>query len=453
MDVIEDCLVCSPCASPFVEPLGVIDHLTGHVGVSGVYYFPFDPDLARMRESLFEALSAYPMVAGSLFCDEGWCYLDYRGPGVGFSSYSSDQQFCDIFGIGGAAEPLDYVDPPVRVQDVFSGRYPLLSFRVTRFKGGGFALGVRNVHSLMDGVALGHFLSAWSACYGGIRPRGPSTFDRCMLDGLGSGAGRQPSTMFPLMPPANFKVRSVLERSRLHSGSTWIRISSVNCMDLVERVRSLADRSVTLSDILHALVWKSAAASQGYPVGPDFKVYTVFDLRRVPDLNIPGLFFGNAFSEQCLSLSLQELMNRPLHEVSLLFRRQLKPLRMSSIRKDIAFLRRERLKGRIDNETGCFTGFMRRSIVDCLDGSGVYVNDMRSIRKDFSLFGGLVHGFELIPTMGWPFAGIYSLPDGGVSLRYVGYRGGIDGFVNHFMQSLDENDIDIERAFIALSSP
>lgn len=167
----------------------------------------------------------------------------------------------------------------------------------------------------------------------------------------------------------------------------------------------------------------------------DSQLYSVFDLRRIAELGIPETYIGNAVIERRATLQFAALRTLPLTDIALHFRQSTKPLQARDIRRDIAFLQREYETGRIDDR-GTFTHFVRSSMVDCLLGTGLYVNDLRFLPGMDLVFEDRARWFETVPTLGFNTAFIYRHTKREVSIRAVGMMNWLHRFSGHLQQFL-----------------
>ncbi len=454
MAILEQCLFHPSSTPRLSEPLSVIDRLTGPVCIGGIYYFSGQPDFPRLKNALREALNLYPWLAGRLASEGHSLEVQYPGNGLMFTLSDGDAEPPSAGLMLEPGQAMSLVDAAVDAHDVVNGDSPLTFIRVTRMRHGGFALGVRNVHCIADGVGFSRFLSAWSALYRGERPALPGWYSRATIDALAKGSGMQPSSALHVAPSPNFDVRECLRSRQDNFSSVWIQIPAEALSALVQRARRQAAMKLSSSDVLHGLLWRGSAKASVYACEGVYRIYSIFDFRRVEGLGIPPDFSGNALMERRASYSLSGLIGCSSGEAAMQFRQQTKPLSSHDVCRDIAFFRRELRMGRIDTRTGRFDGFMRQSVVDCLEGRGVYVNDMRHLCNSGIDFGCVPIGYEILPAMGWPFAGVYSLQGGGVGIRYVGWREQIPVFSEALREAFEDIDeLDIQRAFIALSSP
>ncbi|KAJ7533761.1 hypothetical protein O6H91_13G063700 [Diphasiastrum complanatum] len=174
-----------PTTSYFLSNL---DHLfvSTEAYMHTVYYFrtkkddPITPSIPRLKESLSELLSVYPVFAGRLKSGkEGRLEVDVNGDGVPFTEATTeaslddwpDLHFCDI------EEDLNPKDQ--LVHNIFTA--PLLRVQFTSFQCGGIALGFSSLHIIADGLAVIEFLKAWGELHRGAQISRPPQFESIRL--------------------------------------------------------------------------------------------------------------------------------------------------------------------------------------------------------------------------------------------------------------------------------
>lgn len=434
MEVLEKTILYGEnCPDDFVELTG-LDILTGHLSVHGLYYFTVTPDLGRLKRSLAAALSRYPAFAGGLLQQGTRLFVSRNNIGVRFSVFHCTDPLTEH-----STARLSLADCPWADTDyhgsLLTGTVPLTSFRITLFPDSHWALVIRNVHSVGDGAALAHLLRCWANLYRTGLPIPGGTHTRRNVAALGIRGGHKPSDQFAVMPSANFNLGRRLQRNRKVYQSTLVHLPPVELEALIQFCKRQTAGLLTSSDVLHALLWKTFALACEFPGGESSQLYSAFDLRRVRGLSIPASYIGNAVLERRARLAFTQLRAGSITDIARHFHRSTKPVDEQDIRRDIAFLQREYEAGHINSE-GCFAHFIRSSMVDCLLGTGLFINDLRFIPSSALTFEDRTCWFEAIPALGFNAAFIYLRGDQRISIRIIGHRDWLQPFIELLGQSV-----------------
>ncbi|XP_072999908.1 omega-hydroxypalmitate O-feruloyl transferase-like isoform X2 [Typha latifolia] len=135
-----------------------------------------------MRESLSKVLVDYYPLAGRLtVSDQGKLVVDCTGEGAVFVEAEAD---CDLEDIGDIARP----DPCMLGKLVYAVpgaksilEIPPLAAQVTKFKCGGFILGLAMNHCMFDGLGAMEFVNSWGETARGLPISVPPFLNRAIL--------------------------------------------------------------------------------------------------------------------------------------------------------------------------------------------------------------------------------------------------------------------------------
>ncbi|XP_016489898.2 omega-hydroxypalmitate O-feruloyl transferase-like [Nicotiana tabacum] len=200
---------------------------------------------------------------------------------------------------------------------------PLLIAQVTRFRCGGFSLGLRICHCLCDGVGAMQFLSAWAstARLSSLTVNPKPCWDREIL------RPRNP----PLIQHPHIEFKRIDDGSSL-TRSLWVvkpvqkcyRVSREYQAHLKRLVQSsVGNFSCTTFDAMAAHVWRSWV--KALDVRPlDYELRLTFSVNGRSRLTNPPLkqgFYGNAVCVACATSTVSGLVNGPLSETTLLVRK------------------------------------------------------------------------------------------------------------------------------------
>ncbi|KAK3166372.1 hypothetical protein QOZ80_1AG0044930 [Eleusine coracana subsp. coracana] len=155
--------------------------------VQTVYFFrAADNDSSAfdvLRESLAKVLVQYYPLAGRLtMSGDGKLIVDCTGEGAVFVEAEADCALADVGDV--SAEP----DPAVLRKLVYTVpgaknilEMPLLAAQVTKFRCGGFVLGLAINHCMFDGVGAMQFVNSWGETARGLPLSLPPVLDRSVL--------------------------------------------------------------------------------------------------------------------------------------------------------------------------------------------------------------------------------------------------------------------------------
>ncbi|XP_040385965.1 omega-hydroxypalmitate O-feruloyl transferase-like [Oryza brachyantha] len=251
-----------------------------------------------LRESLSRVLVHYYPLAGRLALSrEGKLIVDCTGEGAVFVDAVAD---CAMADVGDITRP----DPGVLGELVYSVpgaknvlEMPLLAAQVTKFKCGGFVLGLAINHCMFDGVGAMQFVNSWGETARGVSLSVPPALDRAVLR-----ARDPPQVAFPHhefaqiddgdgRAPAQDGAEPLLHRS--------FRFTPAS----VARVKALAaaggsvgggGRACTTFEALAGFVWSARTAALGMGPGRQSKLLFAVDGRPRFTPPLPAGYFGNA---------------------------------------------------------------------------------------------------------------------------------------------------------------
>ena len=186
-------------------PLSALDRSHGGRAVPFVFFYKASLDVDRLIEALRTTLSAYPAVCGRYRAQADSTISPSR---IDLSNAGVPVHVCHTE-TGAVSSAMEHLPPdsspsspapvkifarsvhetvvPTKVQmdpDRGSPDAPLLSFKITRFAGGGTAIGMLFQHHVCDADAAILFMKHWSQAFRGL-PLDPAPLrDRCSIDAL-----------------------------------------------------------------------------------------------------------------------------------------------------------------------------------------------------------------------------------------------------------------------------
>ncbi|XP_074309147.1 omega-hydroxypalmitate O-feruloyl transferase-like [Silene latifolia] len=244
-----------------------------------------------LKDALAKVLVKYYPLAGRLtISPQGKLIVDCTGEGAVFVVAEAG---CDMADIGDSTKP-DPVTLGKLVYDVPGAKnileIPPLVAQVTKFKCGGFVLGLCMNHCMFDGIGAMEFVNSWGETARGLSLTTPPYLDRTIL------SSRNP-------PQIEFKhqefdeIDDISNTSHLYSEPMQYRSF---CFDptLLEKLKSKAMEDPTLEkcttfEALSAFVWR--ARTKALEMKPDQKTKLLFAVDGRPKFSppLPKGYFGN----------------------------------------------------------------------------------------------------------------------------------------------------------------
>uniref|UniRef100_A0A0D9V9Q7 Omega-hydroxypalmitate O-feruloyl transferase n=1 Tax=Leersia perrieri TaxID=77586 RepID=A0A0D9V9Q7_9ORYZ len=284
--------------------------------VQTVYFFPVAAagagagvDIGAgevLRESLSRVLVHYYPLAGRLAVgEEGKLIVDCTGEGAVFVDAVAG---CELADVGGDVTGTD------------SGVLGELVYTVTKFKCGGFVLGLAMNHCMFDGVAAMQFVSSWAEITRSPSPSPPlslpPSLDRSVLR-----PRHPPLIQFPHHEFAQIDDDSspffsgagdpILHRSFHFTPNSISRIKSLVSGD---ELGEFGDRRPTTFEALAGFVWSARTAAVGIPAASTTKLLFAVDGRpRFTSPPLPEGYSGNAIvltSAACAADELTSSLSR-----------------------------------------------------------------------------------------------------------------------------------------------
>ncbi|KAG2593971.1 omega-hydroxypalmitate O-feruloyl transferase-like isoform X2 [Panicum virgatum] len=270
-----------------------------------------------LRESLAKVLVHYYPLAGRLtISGEGKLAVDCTGEGAVFVEAEAD---CAMADIGDVTEP----DPSVLGKLVYSVpgaknilEMPLLAAQVTKFKCGGFVLGLAINHCMFDGVGAMEFVNSWGETARGLPLSLPPALDRAVLR-----ARDPPQLEFPHHEFAQITDDDSDEVAPPpHDGEPLLHRSFRFTPASIARLKALAlleGRPCTTFEALAGFVWSARTRALG--MGPSRRSKLLFAVDGRPRFAppLPAGYFGNAIVLTSAACAAGELAASPPRAVRL----------------------------------------------------------------------------------------------------------------------------------------
>ncbi|KAG6556852.1 hypothetical protein Mapa_001799 [Marchantia paleacea] len=289
--------------------------------VKTVYLFEAKPQKEEdvtevLKTSLAKVLDTFWPLAGRLSLrPEMKLIVNYNNDGVCFVEAIADADLTDVGDIGKPddrlAQLLYEVPGATNILDT-----PLMVVQVTKFKCGGWSLGLSMQHSMFDGIGANEFIKAWGEVAQGLPMSISPVFDRTLLQ------ARTPAKIeFPHHEFA--EIEDISPDNRLDTSENIVHKSFTFSPEDVDELKKKVveegeiDKCTTF-EALSGLVWR--ARTKALQMEPEQKTRLYFAVngreKFVPP--IPEGYFGNAIVLTFCMTSSADLVGRPLsHSVKL----------------------------------------------------------------------------------------------------------------------------------------
>ncbi|XP_057459724.1 LOW QUALITY PROTEIN: omega-hydroxypalmitate O-feruloyl transferase-like [Actinidia eriantha] len=244
-----------------------------------------------IKDALSKVLVHYYPLAGRLtISPEGKLIVDCTGEGAVFVEAEAD---CALEEIGDNTKP-DPVTLGKLVYDIPGARnileMPPLVAQVTKFKCGGFVLGLCMNHCMFDGLGAMEFVNSWGETACGLPLKVPPFKDRTILK-----ARNTPKIEFPHHEFA--EIKDVSNTFDLYKEEMLYRSFCFD-PDKLEHLKTKAMEDgvlpkCTTFEALSAFVWKSRSEALKMKPEQETKLLFAVDGRSRFDPKIPEGYFGN----------------------------------------------------------------------------------------------------------------------------------------------------------------
>ncbi|KAK3417269.1 hypothetical protein EUGRSUZ_H03012 [Eucalyptus grandis] len=267
-----------------------------------------------IKQALAKVLVHYYPLAGRLAINSrGKLVVDCQNKlGVPFVEAIAD---CDIKNLGDVRildgdvlGKLVYKEPTQDKLEVA----PLLTAQVTKFKCGGFILGVSINHCITDGISAMDFMNAWAEIARGKPLSRVPCHDRTIL-----------SARFPPQITGPY--------------DDFVQISDVSNTKVTSRCSSFV--------ALAAFVWRARSVALNMKLHQQTKLLFPVNFRSRLRTPLPDGYFGNAFAMPCCLCTKGELIEEPISASAERIKKAIESVTEDYIRSKIDFLDMHRFEG------------------------------------------------------------------------------------------------------------
>ncbi|XP_015937817.1 omega-hydroxypalmitate O-feruloyl transferase [Arachis duranensis] len=269
-----------------------------------------------IKDSLSKILVPYYPMAGTLILSkEGKLIVDCTEEGAVFVEAEAE---CNIEDIGDLTKP----DPHNLGKLVYSVpgatnilQMPLMTAQVTKFKCGGFSLGLNMIHCMKDGICAMEFVNAWSNVARGLSLKVPPYLDRSMLRARDPPKIEFEHTEFEQIEDVS-NTNKLYEEEMIYKSFTFDP-------NKLEHLKKMATQDGVLKkctsfEALSGFVWRARSEALRMKADQKTKLLFAVDGRSKFVPPIPEGYFGNAIVLTNSLCKAGELLNSPLsYSVSL----------------------------------------------------------------------------------------------------------------------------------------
>ncbi|XP_077212181.1 omega-hydroxypalmitate O-feruloyl transferase-like [Tasmannia lanceolata] len=295
-----------------------------------------------MKEALAKVLVHYYPLAGRLTISaEGKLIVNCSGEGAVFVEADTD---CTMEMIGDITKP-DPVTLGKLVYNIPGAKnileIPPLVAQVTRFKCGGFVLGLSMNHCMFDGLGAMEFVNSWGETARGLPLSVPPFLDRSLLK-----ARDPPKIEFPHHEFA--EIKDISDTFNLYQEEMLYRSF---CFDpeKLEKLKKKAmkdgelDRCTTF-EALSAFVWRARTEALNLRPDQETKLLFAVDGRSRFNPPLPKGYFGNGIVLTNSLCSAGEILEKPLSFTVGLVKKAVSMVTDSSMRSAVDYFEVTRVR-------------------------------------------------------------------------------------------------------------
>ncbi|KAK8938661.1 Omega-hydroxypalmitate O-feruloyl transferase [Platanthera zijinensis] len=265
---------------------------------------------AVMKSALAELLVHYYPLAGRLtISSEGKLIVDCTGEGAVFVEAEAD---CHMTDIGDIAKP----DPAMLSKLVYSVptaknmlELPPLIAQVTKFKCGGFILGLAMNHCMVDGIAAMELVNSWGLIARDHPLTLPPYLDRTLLSSRNPPLISFPHHEFNQIQP----IAGTAAALSHHHHQPLLYNSFCFTPSKLDRLKKIAAvTNCSTFEALSGFVWRARTQALGMPPEQQTKLLFAVDGRSRFDPQLPKGYFGNGIVLTNSLAGAGELVGSPL---------------------------------------------------------------------------------------------------------------------------------------------
>ncbi|KAK3417265.1 hypothetical protein EUGRSUZ_H03005 [Eucalyptus grandis] len=299
-----------------------------------------------IKQALAKVLVPYYPLAGRLAINSrGKLVVDCQNKlGVPFVKAIAD---CDIKNLGDVRildgdvlGKLVYKEPTQDKLEVA----PLLTAQVTKFKCGGFILGVSINHCIADGISAMDFMNAWAEIARGKPLSRVPCHDRTILSAMFPPQITGPYDDFVQISDVSntkalYEEQQIVYKSFLFDAEKLAALKRMATKD--DQVTSRCSSFVALA----AFVWRARSVALNMKLHQQTKLLFPVNFRSRLRTPLPDGYFGNAVAMPCCLCTKGELIEEPISASAERIKKAIEGVTEDSIRSKIDFLDMHRFEG------------------------------------------------------------------------------------------------------------
>ncbi|KAE8705212.1 Omega-hydroxypalmitate O-feruloyl transferase [Hibiscus syriacus] len=251
----------------------------------------------------------YPLAGRLTISSEGKLIVDCTGEGAVFVEAEAD---CELDDMG----DISKTDPNILGKLVYEVpgaqnllQIPLLVIQVTKFKCGGFCIGMSMNHCMLDGIAAMEFVNGWGEVTRGLPLKTPPVLDRTILK--------------PRNPPTiEFEhhefddIKDISKTNKLYEEEMVFKSFLFDCEKLghlkEQAIEDGALTKCTTFEVLAAFVWRARCKALNLVPEQQTKLLFAVDGRQRLIPQLPQGFAGNGIVLAYSISTAGELVDKPL---------------------------------------------------------------------------------------------------------------------------------------------
>ncbi|XP_058105377.1 hydroxycinnamoyltransferase-like [Magnolia sinica] len=283
------------------HPLSAMDHLMGVHHLRMVYYYRSDAsvEMEKLKESLSDMLSHYPVLTGRLRRAEGGNWeVKCSDAGVRFLEATVDATLDEWLRSAHASEEKDLTHWEKMPEDPYI--WSPFHIKINEFEGGGIAIGLSCTHILSDPTCATLLVKAWSDVHRGSTIAYPPFFHPPGLRGRDAPNTDTKSAKFyasksKAKPPAPVKMSTATFRFSDAMVKKHLSEIHAECPD------------ATPFDMLAALFWSRVMHAKSPMHVETHSLSICIDFRKLMHAPLPHGYFGNALHFSGVSSTAAEM--------------------------------------------------------------------------------------------------------------------------------------------------
>ncbi|KAK2438988.1 omega-hydroxypalmitate O-feruloyl transferase [Trifolium repens] len=266
-----------------------------------------------IKDSLSKILVQYYPMAGRLtISSEGKLIIDCTEEGVVFVEAEAN---CMMEDLGDMTKPNNIEILRKLVYDIPNAKnlleIPPLLIQVTKFKCGGFVLGVNVNHCMNDGISAMQFVNSWSDIARGLDLKIPPFLDRTILKPRNPPQIDFPHHEFAEIEDLSNTNKLIHEEEEMVYKSFYFNQNKLELLKKKATENGIVNKCSTF-EALSAFVWRARTKTLNVHPNQEMKLLFAVDGRSKFVPQIPKGYFGNAIILSNAMCKAGELLKNPL---------------------------------------------------------------------------------------------------------------------------------------------